>query len=448
MFKLNSEFFAPSDITGGAGSGSGPSIEEKSLSKEGIIDFLADDEVSPEDVLDLENKGGKSTLPKADKEVPEDDKEIEEGTEESDETEDTDKEEDELAELEKELEGPTDEQLELVTPVRRKEILTKYPTLFKDFPYLEKAYYREQQFTELFPTIDEAKDAQEAVGTLNRFEQEVLDGRTTTILKSVKETNPESFNKIVDNYLVALKDTDEMAYYHVLGNISKNTIVAMVQESRRTGNEALQSAATILNQFLFGSTEFQRPTNLSKEENPQDKGREDKVAKREQEFTQRQFESTRGELNTRVNSTITRTIEANIDPKGSMSGYLKGAAIREVTEGLQRLTQKDVRFTALADKLWDAAFKDGFSQTSKDRIRQAYLSKAKTVLPALIKQARINALRGVGRRVSSEEVSQQEPRKGPVASGGRPRSQQSSGKIKTAADIPRGMKTIDFLNSD
>ena len=36
-----------------------------------------------------------------------------------------------------------------MTPVRRKEILAKYPKLFKDFPYLEKAYYREQQFTEV-----------------------------------------------------------------------------------------------------------------------------------------------------------------------------------------------------------------------------------------------------------------------------------------------------------
>src|SRR6188508_1980225 len=76
-------------------------------------------------------------------------------------TPDDDEEDDELKEIEEELAGPKEEDLELTTPVRRKEILAKYPKLFKDFPYLEKAYYREQQFTEINPTIEDARVASE-----------------------------------------------------------------------------------------------------------------------------------------------------------------------------------------------------------------------------------------------------------------------------------------------
>lgn len=443
MFKLLSNLYAPASITGDAG-GSGPAIEEKALSKEDTIDFLNEpDEVQPEDILDLTDKSGKKTPVKADKEKPETGEETPEETPETE----PEEEEDALAELEAELQEPSEEQLELVTPVRRKEILTKYPQLFKDFPYLEKAYYREQQFTELFPTIGDAKEAQEAVTTLNNFEAEVMQGKTDTILKSVKETSPQAFNKIVDNYLMALKEADEGAYYHVLSNISKNTVIAMVREARASKNEALESAATILNQFLFGTTDFKAPTNLSKEENPQDKTRETEVQRKEQEFNRRQFETSRGELNERVNTTITNSIKNHIDPKNTMTEFVKNAAIREVTEGLQRLVSKDARFTSLVDKMWEAHFKDGFSTKSKDRIRQAFLSKAQTVLPALIKQARYNALKGMGKRVSSEEAAEQPERKGPIASG-RPRSQQSSGKIKTASDIPKGMRTLDFLSTD
>src|SRR6187399_1594582 len=80
------------------------------------------------------------------------------------------KEDDELKEIEEELDGPKEEDLELMTPVRRREILAKYPKLFKDFPYLEKAYYREQQFTEVYPTIQDARAAHEKSQILDRVE--------------------------------------------------------------------------------------------------------------------------------------------------------------------------------------------------------------------------------------------------------------------------------------
>jgi hypothetical protein len=120
MFPLFSKLYdAPESITPSPGP----------LSKEDMIDFLNENE--PEKTEDLN--------------PPATEEEIELEVEETSETEEVETDPDEeLKEIEEELEPPTEEQLELVTPVRRKEILTKYPNLFKDFPYLEKAYYREQ----------------------------------------------------------------------------------------------------------------------------------------------------------------------------------------------------------------------------------------------------------------------------------------------------------------
>jgi hypothetical protein len=447
MFKLFSELYAPVGITGVApgGSVSGPALEEKSMSKEDMLDFLSEDE-PPGEVIDLGDKSGKKTTPKDDKEKSEEGEETQETTGEEDE-EAVVPDEDELADLEAELEPPTEDQLELVTPVRRKEILAKYPTLFKDFPYLEKAYYRDAAFTEMFTTPQEAKEAVEAKGVLDNFEKDVMSGNITTILKSVKQTDGEAFNNIADNYMAALHEADQAAYYHVIGNISKNTILAMLKEARAQKSEALESAATILNQFLFGNSEWKPPSNLSKSKK-EDDGREAEIAKKEADYNRKQFEGARGELNTRVNSAISKTITANIDPKNTMTEFVRNAAIREVTDNLTRLIGKDARFTSLNDKLWEAGFKASFSQEAKDRIVRAYFSKAKTVLPALIKQARVNALRGMGKRVNASEQEEQPDKKGPIPSG-RPRSQErSSGKIKEAKDIPKGMRTLDFLNQE
>ena len=411
-----------------------PADSGKEMGHEEIIDFLKDDD--EKDVIELEPKPKPTTIPK------EGGKEKEEAEEEKEEEEEA---ADELEEIEQELEGPTDEQLEIVTPVRRKEILAKYPNVFKDFPYLEKAYYREQQFTELLPTIDDAKAAVEAKNVLDRFEQDIMGGNTETLLKAVKSDSPKGFAKIVDNYLPTLAKVDEQAYFHVLGNVTKHTIVAMVQEARKSGNEALQSAAQLLNQFVFGTSEFKPPTQLSKDE-PESDNKSKQLEEREQAFTRQQFESNRNELNTRINNTLRNTIDANIDPKKSMTDYVRKNASREALEMLDSVLSKDSRFVALKDKLWEVAFSENFSRTSIERIKSAYLSRAKTLLPTVIKKARIDALKGLGKRVSEEDET---PNKGPV-SVGRPRTQESgkSGKITKASDIPKGMRTLDFLNSD
>jgi hypothetical protein len=149
-----------------------------------------------------------------------------------------------------------------------------------------------------------------------------------------------------------------------------------------------------------------------------------------------------------VNNTLRNTIDAHIDPRNSMSEYVKRNASRDALDTLDRLISQDTRFVSLMDRLWEAAFKDGFSQESKDRIRSAYNSKAKTLLPAVIKKARNEALRGIGKRVKDDSEEVETSKKGPVAAG-RPRSNTpSSGKINKASDIPRNMSTLEFLNQE
>jgi hypothetical protein len=100
------------------------------------------------------------------------------------------------------------------------------------------------------------------------------------------------------------------------------------------------------------------------------------------------------------------------------------------------------------DRLWEKAFEKNFDKESVDRIKSAYLSKAKTLLPSVIKKARNDALKGLGKRVKEEEeeTPTSTDRKGPITAGRS--TSQSSGKIKKASDIPRGMSTLDVLMQD
>jgi hypothetical protein len=446
MFLRFNNLLSPEEVKsgfGGFGSGSKTSTLTPEMGKEDTIKFLGEDDEEAEKI-DLEQKDKKD-----DKEAKEPkDKDEEEGDKEA-----KDSEEDELKEIEEELEEPDEEKLELTTPVRRSEILKKYPTLFKDFPYLEKAYYREQQFTEIFPTIPDAKEAMEKADTLDKFEKDIFtDGNTEILLEGLKAQNPKSFHKVVDNYLTVLSKVDEKAYLHVIGNTIKHTIAGMVQEARSTSNEALQNAAVILNQYVFGSSNYTPPSNLSKESSNEDDGEKAKFDRQRQEFVKEKFETAQEDLNGRVNNILKSTIEGNIDPKDSMSAYVKKNASREALESLTNLIEKDSRFKTLIDKLWENAFNKNFNRDSLDKIKSAYTSKAKTLLPAVIKQARNEALKGMGKRVnddSKEHVEDDSKENKSPTEKRRSTSPSNSGrKITDPKDIPHGMRSIDFLMQD
>ena len=428
MFKLPNLLFDTPDAPAGGG--------PKGGDKESLVEFLKDDEpVDKEDEIDLEDK----------EEEQEEEKDDDEKDEDKDDTKD-----DELEALveDAEAEEPSDEQLEVVTPVRRKEILAKYPDLFKTFPYLEKAYYREQQFTELFPTIKEAQNASEKSQNFDQIETELMQGNSSTILESVKEMDENSFHKLVDNFLPTLQKVDKEAYVHLLSNVSRHIIADLVNATKKSKNEIYENAASVLNQWLFGTTDFEEPTPLAKKDTGEDE-KEVKLREKERDFARRRFETTRSDLDNRVSNSVRSAIETNIDPKGSMTEYVKRTAVREANEALENAVRSDARFKGIVDRLWDAAFKADFSKESVDRIRSAYLSKAKTLLPSVIKRARIEALRGMGKRVREEAPDNEEkevktPQKGQKKEGA-PRP-QPSGRIKEAKDIPKGMSTFDFLS--
>src|SRR6186713_1960848 len=183
-------FYSPDDVSGSDG--------------EQTFELLNEAE-EPEEVLDLP-KIGKPDTGDQDEQETGDEEEGEEDGEKS-------KEDDELKEIEEELDGPKEEDLELMTPVRRREILAKYPKLFKDFPYLEKAYYREQQFTEIYPTIQDARILAEMANILDAAEKQLMNGDITIFLQDAKAEDQNAFNKSADNYLPTLMKVDHHAYY-------------------------------------------------------------------------------------------------------------------------------------------------------------------------------------------------------------------------------------------
>lgn len=440
MSRLMNELFAAED-----GSGGGGTIEDGQLNKEDIINFLEadDDDPNNSEVLDLgkPQKADKTPKGKSASEEKDDDDDAEVD-------DDDDKEEkDELDDLEEDLKEPDEEELELMTPARRKDILKEFPDLFKKFPELERSYFRERKFTELLPTIEDAREAVEAKQTLDAFESALAKGEIKDILKSVKDSDVNSFHGLVDNLMDHLREVDKDAHLHVIGNIFKQGLTNAFAEGKTSGNETLKAAAHVMYQFLFGTSDYEPPQKLAR---VPEKNEEAERIQQERENLQRErFESVRDALATRLDNTLKATIDANIDPKGSMSDYVKRTAVGDVMNKVRELIRTDSRFKNILNQYWVRAAKSNYSKESIEAIRGAYLSRAKTLLPSVLKTVRNEALKGVSRKAKDgEEVEQ--PRKKALTPGKSASPSPNSGKSprERAKGLPPGMTSAQYLLSD
>lgn len=438
MFRqFNKLFFAPSDTSSGA-------IEDKELSVNEIDDFLKDD--SPEEeTIDLEDK--KKSEVKEEKEEEEKSEEKPKKEEEEDEEEKPEDEE-KLDELEEDLEEPDEDKLDVSEiHASKREILSKYPKLFKDFPFIERAMYRERAFTELLPTVDDAKEALDKSNTLDNFESDLLKGNTEKILASLKKSSIDSFNTAIDNLLPTLSKVDTNAFNYICGKIGANTVRAMLIEAKQSKNEQLEAAAILLNQFIFGTSDVKDVLPLGKVKTKNEA--ETQFEEKERALVQKQYTRASEDVNTKVNNVILATIKAHIDPKESMTDYVRKNAIRDANDALSELMSKNTRYKAINDKLWENAIKNDFDNESMQKIKNAYLSIAKTLLPGVIKKARIEGLKGLGKRVREEK--EEEPVQGrarlPVGNSSPNNSSRKSTK-EQAREIPKNMRTLDFLNKD
>ncbi len=424
--RIKMPLMAPADtVSEGTPAIDGPEANQS------IENFLLDDSDDDDEALNLppKNTPRKATT-EGDNETPEEEAEGSATLED---------------ELEEELADVPDDKLELMEAPRRAEILKEFPEIFKKFPYLEHAYYRDQKYTEIFPTPNDAQDAAEKAGALDNFEDALMRGETKKIFESVRTSDPQAFNRLVDNLLIHLGEVDEGAQIHIIGNVGKHIRDLMLAESNTSGNEALKHAAILLNQFITGSSNPIPQTKLAKEE-----ARRDETLDNERvEFLRERFDTARTDIISRLDSKITNTLAKRVDPNESMTEFVREAAINQAKREVQSIIARDSRFQTLMKQAWQKAARSMYAKADIDYIRQKYENKAATLLPSVINKVRSKALKGLGRR-SDETTEIREPqRRGPVASG-KSAAPLNSG-LKNARDTkapPKGMSVKDFLMSD
>lgn len=344
----------------------------------------------------------------------------------------------ELAELEEIPEIKEDE----ITfdEFKRSDVVKKYPTLFKEFPGLEKKIYKTEKYEEIFPTLKDANEARERAETLENAESLLVAGDTTDILKSLRNQDEEAFKRVVDNFLPTVEQLDRTVYLQLMGNTGRFFIKNMLAEAQRFGQQteqykALVGSAQILNQFLFGNSQFQDIQPISKPVTDADK----RISEREQQLIQQRFTEVRDDLIQRADNAITAKINELIDPKNSMTPYVRAKALDDAKHQLDQQIGSDDRFKQNLDRLWQNLIAQDFSNSAKEQIKTAYYNKARTLILDVIKKVRNEALSGKSAPIKKAVETDDEPVTQRRANTAAPKRGQQDERRK-------GESTSEYLN--
>jgi len=334
-------------------------------------------------------------------ELKDEDEDNEEGEKEDEEDEDKDEKEDDEEELQ-------------LTRVEFKDIKGKYPQFFKDFPELKHAFFREQQFTEIFPTVEDAKRASEAQNAYEEITAAVIDGDVDKFLSELESESKDGLENFAKNFMPSLQKTNKDLYFEIIGPQVATFIRNVYAHGTRDKDDNIKNAAKIVHKMIFGGAyeDVEKDVPLINIESKKD----DKIEKDKAEY----FSTKYNNLYKEVTETCYNKLDEEIG-KGLID--LKGK------QGLVRILSKDIRGRVLEElekdsaymgrmqALWKREQRNGFSGTLKSSLSTLFLAKAKTVLPKIRMEVRREAL---GKEIKEDKEEKETTRlSGGKESGGK-----------------------------
>lgn len=335
------------------------------------------------DEADAEESDDKSKDRSPDSDV---DKEDDGGEDEKDE-------EDEEKDDEGEDEGEEEEKLdEKSGKPALKTITAKYPNLFKDFPQLKNAYFRADAYSELFPSIEDAREAQAKSDTLDQLENVIIkQGSSKELFDSIKESSPQALGKFVENLLPTLYNFDSKLFYKATEPITRQLLWSAKQHGLKTKDDNLVASTQHLANFLFGESDVEQPKTARRVEDDPERA---EFEKEKSAFENRKRGEFLTDLNMRAGKDLVKIISDGLDPKNVMSDFLKQTITEKILDEVGSRLEKDTRHMSRMTALHNRAAKAGFPKAMTDQIASAYLSAAKLLIPAVRTEIKQKAMSG------------------------------------------------------
>jgi hypothetical protein len=382
-------FFDPNNVGGLGGSGGVITHDGKTANSERAVFDLVDDVISTD----------KKTDKKVEKEETEETEETEEETEDEGDTEETEEgqEEDTEEDIEEESEEEQEEEEETEEETEESEALeddSVYqalkkadPKIFKKVPELRSVIFREQKFSSIYPNIEAAEAAANKASTFDVFQNDIISGNSEPLLRALQKIGEDETKGFVANLLPTLKKVSKELHLEVVAP----EIKTFLKWAHSQGDENIKISASNLHQIFFGDKDFDKEVGLK---TPQEDEREKSYKKREQELEEKRFNIFANDV-TEVAVSRTKKVIARAFGESGLSNWQIERMTDDIFSRVQKSLADDRRHMGNINGLWKKAKDAGFTSSSKDSIVNAFLSRAKLLIPrhraAVLSEAKVSA---------------------------------------------------------
>ena len=300
------------------------------------------------------------------------------------------------------------------------QLREEFPELFKKFPSLRDIYYREQEFTQIFPTVEDAKESAAYSSSFTELTDKVLRSDTEGILTAIKETDGKAFSKISQDILPTLYKMSPDLHWQATLPLMQNLVRGFYLDGKRRGDENVINSAEYLSDFIFGDIKIARgEKSVVPERDEESEERKELNAERAKFFVDR-VDSFTAAIKTQADETLRRSVTegGKVDPDGVFSDFIKETIVGKVLQEVDNQLVADKAHMRYMSSLWDKAKREGFNDEWKSRILSAYLARAKSLIPTVrakfVSEAQGGAARASAKKneITDRNATRREPGSG------------------------------------
>lgn len=271
-------------------------------------------------------------------------------------------------------EEPVDENLLTLSGKEAYDKLKKeFPDALKSNPALRQVFFREKAFSDIYTSVDEAREAAGNSEFLQGLSTALNNGNIKGVIETLSDT---AKTNLAENFITALPhDLFVKATAPLIANILNDAFESAEQHS----NQNLRNAVLHLSRFLTGRFELPKRIAATKKEDPQLLQERQQFENERRNFYYGRQTAFLNEADVAVAQGLNRLLSTGLDPSGSMSQFMKNAIIAETSRDLKEYVNRDKAFVAVLDDLYKRAQRTGFDHDSKSRLVSAYLGRVKDI---------------------------------------------------------------------
>lgn len=261
---------------------------------------------------------------------------------------------------------------------------------FKQHPELRKAYFEHRQFTEIFPSPEDAREAYARAEDFRKFEDSVASGNVDTVIQAVIDSNPKAFEIFAGDFLTNLRGMDDKLYKKAIAPELSRLLREVAVTAKKNNNKSLFLAVQHVSDFWFD--EAIPPEFPERQRQPQ------QDEQRNQDFTARKQDFF-SELGTEIDSFLGTEISRNLDPKNVLPAMLKKSLTDDILQTALNKLKADKSAQNAFRILNINAARNGFRYEDRKKIRDAYAQRIKPIIQQVKGPKLAEALKSIGKKV-------------------------------------------------